>query len=156
MKKTHILMVIAILLLDQVTKYMVNAAMDIGQRVSVISGFFHISNVHNTGAAWSILEGNMIFFYVISVLFLIGMVYFYRHSDEADTLTKYGIVLMVAGTLGNLVDRLRFQYVRDFFDFNIFGYNFPVFNVADMSLCIGVGLVVVSLILESYRGVEHA
>ena len=98
------------------------------------------------------LEGKMVFFYLISIVFLIGMLYFYRSTDHKDKLTRIGVVLMMAGTLGNFIDRLVFQYVRDFLDFIIFGYDFPVFNVADISLCVGVGLIVLSMVLETYGG----
>ena len=79
------------------------------------------------------------------------MLYFYRTTDHRDRLTRIGVVLM-AGTLGNFIVRLIFQYVRDFLDFIIFGYDFPVFNVADISLCVGVGLIVLSMVLETYGG----
>lgn len=151
MKLKHICMVLVLLLLDQITKIFINATMAVGESIEMIPGFFKITNVHNTGAAWSMFEGKMIFFYIISVVFLVAMVYFY-HSEEADKLTKIGIVLMIAGTLGNFVDRLFLQYVRDFIDFVIIGYDFPVFNVADMSLCIGVGVVLLSVYLESIGG----
>lgn len=98
------------------------------------------------------LEGKMVFFYLISIAFLIGMLIFYRSTDSSDRLTRIGVVLMMAGTLGNFIDRLAFQYVRDFLDFIILGYDFPVFNVADISLCVGVGLIVLSMVLETYGG----
>ena len=152
MKRKHIGILAAILLLDQITKFWVNHAMVLGASHKVIAGFFRITNVHNTGAAWSMFEGKMVFFYLISIFFLAAMIYFYRNSEEADVLTKYGIVLMMAGTIGNFIDRLIFQYVRDFLDFIIIGYDFPVFNIADMSLCIGVGIVILSVFLENYGG----
>lgn len=152
MKLKHIGIMAGILLLDQITKFWVNHAMSLGTSKNVITGLFRITNVHNTGAAWSMFEGKMVFFYLISIVFLAAMIYFYRNSEEADWLTKLGIVLMMAGTIGNFIDRLAFQYVRDFIDVLIFGYDFPVFNIADMALCIGVGVVVLSVFLETYGG----
>ena len=152
MKAKHILMMAAVLLLDQLSKWGVQTSMQIDESFDVIPGFFTITYLHNTGAAWSMLEGKMVFFYLISIVFLIGMLYFYRTTDHRDRLTRIGVVLMMAGTLGNFIDRLIFQYVRDFLDFIIFGYDFPVFNVADISLCVGVGLIVLSMVLETYGG----
>ena len=152
MKAKHILMMAAVLLLDQLSKWGVQTSMQIDESFDVIPGFLRITYLHNTGAAWSMLEGKMVFFYLISIVFLIGMLYFYRTTDHRDRLTRIGVVLMMAGTLGNFIDRLIFQYVRDFLDFIIFGYDFPVFNVADISLCVGVGLIVLSMVLETYGG----
>ena len=152
MKAKHILMMAAVLLLDQLSKWGVQTSMQIDESFDVIPGFFRITYLHNTGAALSMLEGKMVFFYLISIVFLIGMLYFYRTTDHRDRLTRIGVVLMMAGTLGNFIDRLIFQYVRDFLDFIIFGYDFPVFNVADISLCVGVGLIVLSMVLETYGG----
>ena len=152
MKAKHILMMAAVLLLDQLSKWGVQTSMQIDESFDVIPGFFRITYLHNTGAACSMLEGKMVFFYLISIVFLIGMLYFYRTTDHRDRLTRIGVVLMMAGTLGNFIDRLIFQYVRDFLDFIIFGYDFPVFNVADISLCVGVGLIVLSMVLETYGG----
>ena len=152
MKAKHILMMAAVLLLDQLSKWGVQTSMQIDESFDVIPGFFRITYLHKTGAAWSMLEGKMVFFYLISIVFLIGMLYFYRTTDHRDRLTRIGVVLMMAGTLGNFIDRLIFQYVRDFLDFIIFGYDFPVFNVADISPCVGVGLIVLSMVLETYGG----
>ncbi|MEG1066517.1 MAG: signal peptidase II, partial [Erysipelotrichaceae bacterium] len=115
-----------------------------------IKGFFSLTYVRNTGAAWSIMEGNMIFFYIISIVALITMIGFYRNASDQDKYTKIGITLMISGTIGNLIDRVFLQYVRDFLSFIIFNYDFPVFNVADMALCIGVGFILLQIYLESY------
>lgn len=152
MKLKHIVMIVVILLMDQITKFWINMSMSLGESITLITGFFKITNVHNTGAAWSMFEGNMVFFYLITIVFVVAMIYFYRNSEEADRMTKFGIVLMMAGAIGNFVDRIALQYVRDFLDFIILGYDFPVFNVADMSLCIGVGVVILSVFLENYGG----
>jgi len=99
MKAKHILMMAAVLLLDQLSKWGVQTSMQIDESFDVIPGFFRITYLHNTGAAWSMLEGKMVFFYLISIVFLIGMLYFYRTTDHRDRLTRIGVVLMMAGTL---------------------------------------------------------
>lgn len=152
MKLKHGGIFIAVLLLDQITKILIDSTMKLGDSFPVISGFFRITYLQNTGAAWSMFEGKMLFFYIISVVFLVGMVYFYRSTEDSDKLTKVGTVLMMAGTVGNLIDRLVFRHVRDFLDFIIFGYDFPVFNVADMALCLGVAVIFISVLIENYGG----
>ncbi|MEJ8737242.1 signal peptidase II [Erysipelotrichaceae bacterium HCN-30851] len=152
MKLKHVVLLVAVLLLDQLTKWGIQSTIDLNESIEIIPGFFSLTYVHNTGAAWSMLEGKMIFFYIITIIFLIGMVYFYRTLDKQDWLSRIGVVLMIAGALGNFVDRLFLQYVRDFLDFIILGYDFPVFNVADISLCVGVGCIVLSMLLEYYGG----
>ncbi|MEF2781952.1 MAG: signal peptidase II [Clostridium sp.] len=152
MKLKHVVLLVAVLLLDQLTKWGIQSTIDLNESIEIIPGFFSLTYVHNTGAAWSMLEGKMIFFYIITIIFLIGMVYFYRTLDKRDWLSRIGVVLMIAGALGNFVDRLFLQYVRDFLDFIILGYDFPVFNVADISLCVGVGCIVLSMLLEYYGG----
>ena len=85
-------------------KILINATMALGESIEIIPNFFRLTNVHNTGAAWSIFEGKMIFFYLITIVFLIAMVYFYRTSEDADTFTKLGMILMMAGAVGNFID----------------------------------------------------
>ena len=151
MKRKHIVAFILILLVDQITKMAVASNMELFESIDVIAGFFAITYVQNTGAAWSLMEGgSMVLFYMITIVAL-GIMGAYYKSAESDPLSKWGIVLMIGGTLGNFVDRLRLQYVVDFFDFNIFGYDFPVFNVADIFLCLGVGVLILSYILEGVK-----
>lgn len=150
----HSVLCLLVLLLDQLSKVGIDAFMQLGESIVVIPNFFRITYLHNTGAAWSMLEGKMLFFYIISIVALIIMGYFYINTDKKDIYTKTGLVLMISGTIGNFIDRLLFQYVRDFLDFVIFGYDFPVFNIADMALCIGVFLIFVSIGLEYFGGVH--
>jgi len=147
MKIKHVLIFMVVLLLDQITKFVVDATLVLHQRNTIIPGFFHLTYMRNTGAAWSMLEGKMWFFYIITVLALIAMFLFYRNQKDNEWI-RIALILMIAGTFGNFIDRLCFQYVRDFLDFVIFGYDFPVFNVADMALCIGVFLIIVDALMD--------
>lgn len=139
---------------DQLSKYLIELNLNYNESIEIIKDFFAIHYVRNEGAAWSMMEGKMIFFYLISIVALVAMVYFFKSSEKKDKLTRLGLVMMMAGTIGNLYDRLVFKYVRDFLDFNIFGYDFPVFNIADMALCIGVGFIILDVFLES-RGLQR-
>lgn len=150
MKKKHIGFLFLILAFDQLTKFIIDATMEINQQIPIIKGFFSLTYTHNTGAAWSILEGKMIFFYLITIVAVVGLWYFYKNTHEDERMTRIAIVFMMAGALGNFIDRLVFQYVRDFLDFIILGYDFPIFNVADSFLCIGVGLIILDVIMENF------
>lgn len=150
MKRKHLITLMMIVVFDQITKILVSTNMNLFDSIEIINGFFNLTYVQNTGAAWSILEGNMVFFYLISVLALVMMVKFYQHPTT-DKLSQWAMTLMIGGTLGNLLDRIRLQYVVDFFDFNILGYDFPVFNIADCFLCLGVAVLMLSFILEGVK-----
>lgn len=150
MKTKHTILFIFILLFDQITKLIISSNMNLHDSIEVIENFFSITYVQNTGAAWSILEGSMIFFYFITIIAVVCMLAFYKSSD-CDEISAWGVALMLGGTIGNFLDRLRLQYVVDFLDFIIFGYDFPVFNVADIALCVGVGVIILSFILEGVR-----
>lgn len=134
------------LVLDQIIKVIVITNMSLYDSVSVINNFFNITYVRNTGAAWSILSGNTMLLSVISLVALV-LIYFYCIKDKK--LTKFETLsygLLIGGTFGNLVDRIFYGYVIDYLDFKIFSYNFPVFNLADICIVIGVILICISLI----------
>lgn len=150
MQKKHIGILIVILAFDQLTKFIIDAMMNIDQSIPIIKGFFYLTYTRNTGAAWSILEGKMIFFYIITIIAVGGLWYFYKNTHEDEKLTRLAITFMMAGAIGNFIDRIIFQYVRDFLDVLIFGYDFPIFNVADSFLCIGVFLIVIDVVLENF------
>lgn len=153
MKKKNLILLLILagtLLLDQVSKYMISESLSLHESIELIPEFFSITYVQNTGAAWSMLEGKMLFFYIITIVAMVMMIMYFRTLKEYQFLSKIGIVLMISGTLGNFIDRLLLNYVRDFLDFIIFSYDFPVFNVADMCLCIGIGVILLDEFMDHY------
>lgn len=153
MKTKHFAILFGVLCFDQITKIIIENSLELYESITIIPGFFNITRAHNTGAAWSMLEGRMIFLLLVTLVALCGMYYYYQKIKD-HKLESVALVLMMAGALGNFVDRIRLSYVVDFFDFIIFGYDFPVFNIADSALCIGVGLLILSMILEEV-GKKH-
>lgn len=115
--------------------------------VEVINNFFYFTYTRNTGGGWSIFAGQMWLFIIITVFALVAFVYFLSDFDlKKRPLYSIGFALMLGGTLGNFYERIVNGYVTDFFDFIIFGYDYPIFNVADICLVCGVIILIVQLI----------
>ena len=112
-----------------------------GHSFPIIEGFLHLTYTKNTGAAFSMLEGQRVFFIVIASLAVIIMVAFLMYSKNPSKLLRIGLSLMLGGTVGNTVDRVLYGYVRDMIDFRVI--NFAIFNIADSALCIGVALIII-------------
>ncbi|WP_053024035.1 signal peptidase II [Staphylococcus haemolyticus] len=152
-KKYHItislIVAIAILIIDQVTKRIIATTMNIGDSYEVIPNFLNITSHRNNGAAWGILSGKMGFFYIITIVILIVLVLFYIKEAKYNLFMQVAISLLFAGALGNFIDRLVNGEVVDFVDTNIFGYDFPIFNVADSSLTIGVLFIIIALLKDA-------
>lgn len=143
--------VIGVLILDLLTKGIAEASLPLGGSVPVIEGVFHFTFTRNDGAAWSILSGQRWFFVVTGLLACIVIVWFLLKSKQNSKVLRIGLSLMLAGTMGNLYDRMVWGSVRDMLDFRLI--NFPIFNVADSALCIGVILVIV-YVLFIYKEAE--
>ncbi|WP_028043668.1 signal peptidase II [Candidatus Stoquefichus massiliensis] len=136
---------------DQITKIIVDHTLSLGASYSIIDRFFYFTYSHNDGAAWGILSGKLNLFFVIAIIATIGIIYYFVQSQPYQKLTRFGLVLIFSGMIGNLIDRIYFGYVRDFIDFIIFGYDFPIFNVADMAITIGFVLVIIEVGIEEYK-----
>lgn len=137
------LMMAAVLLLDQLAKYAVAAQMELYESIPVIEGIFHITYIQNFGAAFSILQNRQIFLQIVTgcvILCCFGYLVWKRRS--LPRLTAVSLALLVSGGAGNFLDRVLYGYVVDFFDFRIW----PVFNVADIAVCIGCMLLVLSIL----------
>lgn len=135
-----LIIILVVTLLDQITKELIRSNFYLADRIVVIPGFFQITYIRNTGAAWGMLSGSGGLLTVLSLVMLILLVCFRRHIMTDSLLHRITFGLMISGIVGNLIDRIRHGYVVDFLDFLIIGYNFPAFNVADSAICIGVGL----------------
>jgi signal peptidase II len=139
-----LLLGLIIAVLDQVTKYVVRLTFAVGESRPVLHGFFDLTYVRNTGAAWGILGGQNASLTILSIVMLAAILLF-RRSFLSDTWEhRVALGLMVGGIVGNLMDRLRLGWVTDFLDFHVKGYHWPSFNVADAALCIGVGIYILS------------
>lgn len=145
----YYLIMLGIILIDQYTKILVaNQAAMIGHK-EIIHNFLYITYVENTGAAWSMLSGKQGFLITISILEIGLLVYFFLDfKHKKNKLGATSLALMIAGAIGNLIDRVQLNYVRDFIETYPFNRPFPVFNVADMALTIGVILLAICIILE--------
>lgn len=136
---------------DQMTKIMIDHTLQLGSGYTIIPDFFYFRYTHNAGAAWGIFQGRLSLFFFVSVIATIGIFYYFWESKSYQKITRFGLVLVFSGMIGNLIDRVAFGYVRDFIDFIIFGYDFPIFNVADMAIVIGMGLIILEIGIEEYK-----
>ena len=134
--------------LDQISKFLVVANIPLNDEIVLLHGFFSLHYVQNTGAGFSILEGQFNLFYILTILAVIMLAYFYFKAKDDEKVLKVSLMFMIGGALGNFIDRLRLRYVIDFLDFYIFGYDFPIFNIADSFLTIGVILFILAYLFE--------
>jgi signal peptidase II len=148
-----ILVAAVVVSLDQLSKWWVLSTFRLHESLPVISGFFDLTFVVNTGAAFGLLAGEQnlwrqLFFVTMTLVALVVLCLAFRHYRHEGRFYVIGIGLVGGGALGNLVDRLRFGHVIDFLDFFIGDHHWPAFNVADSAISIGVGLFLLAGYLE--------
>lgn len=148
----EILFVMLLVLVDQSSKIVMKAISKIHpESFTVIKDFFYITYAENTGAAFSILRGQRWFFVTMALIVSVLIIY-YIIKHKPKTLEKISLQLILAGAIGNVIDRIVYGYVIDFLDFYIFGYDFPVFNIADSCITIGaILLIITELFIEDKR-----
>lgn len=133
-----------VVVLDQFTKYLVWQNLLPGREIVIVPGLFSLRYVQNTGAAWGILSGLSHWLVLMSVVILALLLLLRRHIMSDTPAHRIATGLMIAGIVGNLIDRIRLGYVVDFLDFYWNRSHFPAFNVADTAICVGVGIYIVS------------
>jgi signal peptidase II len=141
---TSLWIAIAVAVSDQLTKQWVRNGFALGESRPVIEGFFDLTYVRNTGAAWGMFSNYSWALIALSLVMLILMLVFRKSflSDTWEHRVAYG--LLIGGIAGNLFDRIRLGAVTDFLDFNLFGYPWPSFNIADSAICVGVFIYILS------------
>jgi len=142
---------VVMIVIDQWTKYLVIENMTIGESIPIIDNIFYLTSHRNPGAAWGILQGQMWFFYMITLIVVGIIIYYIEHYAKTNRLLGVSLGLVLGGAIGNLIDRVRFQEVVDFVDVYIFSYDYPIFNVADSSLVVGVILIGIITLFEEVR-----
>lgn len=142
-----ILLAAVVLGLDQLTKWLVATQMAEFETIEVIPGFFSLQFVYNQGAAFGILQ-NQTWLLVLVAGGAVGAIIYYLRQPEAQRgLMPLALGLLLGGTLGNLTDRIRLGRVVDFFLFYWQDYRFPNFNVADIGITVGVGLLILYMFM---------
>ncbi|SHI03984.1 signal peptidase II [Sporanaerobacter acetigenes DSM 13106] len=144
---------ILIILLDQFTKQVAVKYLKLGEPLILIENFLSFTYVENRGAAFGILQNKKIFFLIITVAVIFFVVFFLKKNFyHLSKLMKVSLVMLIAGAVGNLIDRIRLGYVIDFISVRFSnGYYFPVFNVADSFIVISTILIVIMVLFNKYE-----
>lgn len=138
----YCLFALLVVVVDQATKYFVVQHFAVGESVPVLENVFHWTFILNRGAAFGMLEGSRWLFVIIALAVIGGVFYLRKEIARSGVFACLGAALFTGGALGNLIDRTLQGVVVDFFDFRIW----PIFNVADIAICTGVGLIIWSIL----------
>lgn len=143
-RKIFIVAVIS-LFLDQITKILIGIFFALDEKFVVIHNFFSIHFIENYGGAWSILNNKVDFLIIISLVALF-IIYRFMYSFKQNKRNNLAFGLILGGIVGNLIDRVFLGYVRDFLAFKFFSYQYPIFNLADTFIVVGVFLLIIAII----------
>ncbi|RXI98083.1 lipoprotein signal peptidase [Anaerobacillus alkaliphilus] len=144
----YYILALIVLVLDQVTKWLVITQMSLHQQIPIIENLLYLTSHRNKGAAFGILQGQMWLFFIVTLFVVAFVVYYINKHTRESKLLGISLGLVLGGALGNFIDRLFRGEVVDFIDVYIFTYDFAIFNVADMALVIGVGVLILQILLE--------
>ena len=147
----HVWIAALVVIVDQVTKAIVRAQLNLHESVTVIPGIFDLTRVHNTGVAFGFLNPidfpyKTVVLSLIPIAALVGLAVYSATLEASQRLTRTGLAFVIGGAAGNLIDRLTAGYVLDFFDVYRGDWHFWAFNVADAAINIGVALMILELL----------
>lgn len=149
-----------VFMIDQTTKAWAVKRLRLGQDITVIDGLLNFAYAQNTGVAFSMLDegGDTGRWGLSAVAFFAAalVLYFFWRTPRSDDRILGGLALLLAGILGNVTDRMRLGYVVDFIDVQFGNWHYPTFNVADMAICIGAGLLILDMILTRKKPDDKA
>lgn len=142
-----IIYTILFLIIDILSKVIVCLSIDVNKSIIMIKNFFSLTYVRNTGAAFSIFLGQRFFLIIISAIIIFTLIYYVIRHKPSNLYEKISFSMIIGGSIGNFLNRVFLGYVIDFLDFNLFGYDYPIFNLADSFIFVGVLL----LLIESWK-----
>ncbi len=154
MKKDYYLLIVpavVIIVLDQISKFLIVRSMHIFESIPVISGFFNLVHIRNRGMAFGLMNrpgSNFSFYFLVAatIVAVSLLVYWFSRLKSEERRLILGLSLILGGAIGNLIDRLRFHEVSDFLDFYIGPYHWPAFNVADSAITVGTFWVAINIL----------
>jgi signal peptidase II len=148
----HIIIVTILIFLDQVTKYLAQTRLQDSGWIVLIKEFLYLNYVENRGAAFGILQNQQVFFVVITLIIIFLVIFYRMKNKKILPITSFIFDIIIAGAVGNLIDRIRLGYVIDFIDVKFWGiYDFPVFNVADILIVMGTIVLSVLILTDKYE-----
>lgn len=150
MNRKILIAAIITLFLDQLSKVIIEMLIALNEEVILIKNFFSIHYMNNYGVAWSMLDNKIPIIIGISIVAL-ALIYHFMYQFIPNKRNNIAFGLVFGGMIGNLMDRWLFGYVRDFLDFKILGYDYPIFNIADIAIVVGIIL----LIYAVFKGEDH-
>lgn len=143
------LLVLLFFSIDQASKYLIINYLH--KDITIIKNILYFTYTKNNGAAFSILIGKRLFLIIITLLIIITIIYYIKKNNVKDKINIIAFSLVLGGSIGNLIDRIIRGYVVDFISIKVFKYNFPIFNIADSFICIGVFLLVFISLRKEYK-----
>lgn len=146
-----IILSIIFIIIDQLSKIIVVNNLTNNKSIEVIKSFFYLTYTNNKGAAFSILTGRRILLILVAFIVIGVLIYYVRKNKIEGKVNKIALSLVIGGSIGNLIDRILRGAVVDFIDIKIFGYNFPIFNLADTFIVIGVFLLIIEMFRKEHR-----
>ena len=150
-----------IVVADQVAKVLVRSRMELFESITIVPGFLNLTRVHNTGAAFGVLNGvdfpyKTLVVGLIATAALSGLAIYAATLDVSQRLSRFGLALIIGGAAGNLIDRIAYGYVLDFVDAYYGTWHFWAFNVADAAITVGVSLMILDILGVGRQRVPRA
>ncbi|HDC9957269.1 MULTISPECIES: signal peptidase II [Staphylococcus] len=147
--RIYYIIAVIVLIIDQLWKSAIVKWMEIGQTIPLWEGVFHITSLRNKGAAFGILQGQRWFFIIVTLIVVLGIIYYLQTEGRNNRRISFALSLLLGGALGNFFDRLIRGEVIDSLDFRLIDY--PIFNLADVFIVSGVALMILEVLLQSKK-----
>ena len=137
------IMVSIFIIVDLCSKYVITKCLSLNEVIVIIRNFLNITHVRNTGVAFSMLPSSKYLVLGISFIIIVGIIYYLYKNKPKSNVEKVAYSLILGGAIGNFINRIFYGYVTDFIDIKIFSYDYPIFNLADTFIVIGVILLLI-------------